>query len=53
MNLMLFDARVIENWIDCIPVINFLFNSSVKAPICGASNLIIFGQLKLSEKGIF
>ena len=30
---IIFDTRVIENWIDCIPIIESLFNSTVEAPI--------------------
>ena len=49
---VIFDTRVIENWIDCIPIIESLFNSTVKAPIGVSPNLIIMGKIKLPEEGI-
>ena len=49
---VIFDTRVIDNWVDCIPIIESLFNSSAKAPTGVAPNLIIMGRIKLPEEGI-
>ena len=43
---------MIDNWVDCIPIIESLFNSSAKAPTGVAPNLIIMGRIKLPEEGI-
>jgi len=49
---VIFDTRVIDNWIDCIPIIESLFNSTVKAPTGVFPNLITMGKIKLPKEGI-
>ena len=49
---VIFDTRVIDNWIDYITIIESLFNSTVKAPKGVSPNLIIIGKVKLPEEGI-
>jgi len=47
-----FDTRVIDTWVDSIPIIEILLNSSAKAPTGVAHNLIIMGRIKLPSEGI-
>ena len=49
---VIFDTRVIDNWIDCISRIENLLNSTVKAPTGVSPNLIIMGKFKLPEEEI-
>ena len=52
LRYIMFDTGVKNQWAQCLPMVESLFNSTAKLPTGVAPNTIIFGRWQLPEEGL-